>query len=344
MRRGHRCRKSWSWVTTSGTDPGPGPAATVDGMDAIEVHRLHKRYGDTVAADGVDLSVPAGSVVGLLGPNGAGKTTTVECVAGLRAPDSGTVRVLGLDPRRDRRAVRAVLGVQLQEAALHDMLTAAELVGLHRSLHRTGREPAELLDAVGLSAQAGTRFDRLSGGQAQRLSVALALVGAPRVVVLDELTTGLDPASRETVLDLVRDLAADGVAVLLVSHRMDEVERLCDRVLLLDAGRVVADATPAGLVAAAGLGEYIRFRTDAAFDRAALLALPGVTEISRVGHDVTVTGAGGLLGPVGAELVRQGVVATGLRAERPGLDEAFLALTGDRGREDRPATAGEVAA
>ncbi|MEJ8279912.1 ABC transporter ATP-binding protein [Pseudonocardia spirodelae] len=299
-------------------------------MDAIEVRGLRKRYGGTTAADGVDLTVPAGTVVGLLGPNGVGKTTTVECVAGLRTPDSGTVRVLGLDPRRDRRAVRAVLGVQLQEAALHDMLTAGELMALHRALHRTGRDPGGLLDAVGLGAQAGIRSDRLSGGQRQRLSVALALVGAPRVVVLDELTTGLDPASRETVLDLVRGLAAGGVAVLLVSHRMDEVERLCDRAVLLDAGRVVADASPDGLVAAAGLAPRVRFRTDAVVDRSALCALPGVDAVTRTGHEVAVTGRGELLGPVGAELVRQGVVATGLRAERPTLDDAFLALTGHR--------------
>ncbi|GAA1389004.1 ABC transporter ATP-binding protein [Pseudonocardia kongjuensis] len=299
-------------------------------MDAIEVHDLHKRYGDRVAVDDVGFTVRAGSVTGVLGPNGAGKTTTVECVAGLRRPDRGTVRVLGLDPWRDRRAVRAVLGVQLQEAALHDMLTTAELVRLHRALHRNGRDPAELIDAVGLTEQAGTRFDRLSGGQQQRLSVALALVGAPRVVILDELTTGLDPRSRDGILDVVRDLAADGVTVLLVTHRTDEIERLCDRVLLLDAGRVVSDSTPAGLVERAGLAQQVRFRTAGGFDRSALLGLPGVGEVHRVGEEVTVAGTGDLLGPVGAELVRQGVVATGLREERPSLDDAFLELTGRR--------------
>ncbi|MBP2367042.1 ABC transporter ATP-binding protein [Pseudonocardia parietis] len=299
-------------------------------MNAIEVHDLHKRYGDRVAVDGVGFTAAEGSVTGVLGPNGAGKTTTVECVAGLRRPDRGTVRVLGLDPRRDRRALRAVLGVQLQEAALHDMLTVAELVRLYRAMYREGTDPERLIVAVGLERQAGTRFDRLSGGQQQRLSVALALVGAPRVVILDELTTGLDPRSREDVLGLVRDLVTDGVTVLLVSHRMDEIERLCDRVLLLDDGHLVADASPAGLIAAAGLTERVRFRTAGGFDRPALLALSGVDGVTRVGEEVVVAGRGDLVGAVGAELVRQGVVATGLREERPTLDDAFLELTGRR--------------
>ncbi|MEQ3554284.1 ABC transporter ATP-binding protein [Pseudonocardia nematodicida] len=299
-------------------------------MNAIEVRGLRKRYGDRTAVDDVGFTVAAGSVTGVLGPNGAGKTTTVECVAGLRRPDGGTVRVLGLDPWRDRRAVRAVLGVQLQEAALHDMLTVTELVRLHRALHRDGHDPARLIDVVGLTEQAGTRFDRLSGGQQQRLSVALALVGRPRVVILDELTTGLDPRSRAEMLDLVQGMADDGVTVLLVSHRMDEIERLCDRVLLLDRGRVVADADPAGLVAAAGLGERVRFRASGDLDRDALRALPGVGSVVRTGAEFVLSGDGDLLGPIGAELVRQGVVATGLRIERPTLDDAFLELTGRR--------------
>ncbi|ANY08524.1 ABC transporter ATP-binding protein [Pseudonocardia sp. HH130630-07] len=297
-------------------------------MDAIEVHDLHKRYGDRTVVDGIGFGVPAGSVTGVLGPNGAGKTTTVECVAGLRRPDRGHVRVLGLDPRRDRRAVRAVLGVQLQAAALHDMLTAGELVRTHRALHRDGADPARLLAAVGLTDVAATRFDRLSGGQQQRLSVALALVGNPRVVILDELTTGLDPRSREEVLDLVRRLAASGTTVLLVTHRTDEIERLCDRVLLLDGGRVVADAAPAELVAAAGVAVRVRFRTTGPLDRPALRALPGVRALERVGEEIVVSGDGDLLGAVGPELVRQGVLATGLREQRPSLDDAFLALTG----------------
>lgn len=232
-------------------------------MEALEVHDLHKRYRrrrrgagppQTVAADGIGLTVAPGQVVGLLGRNGAGKTTTVEILAGLRRPDRGTVRVLGLDPRHDRRRVRTVLGVQLQESHLHSALTVRELVRLYRSFHRSGRDVEELIDAVGLTDVATTRFERLSGGQQQRTSIALALVGAPRAVVLDELTTGLDPAARRRMWALVESLRADGVAVLLVSHHMDEVERLCDRITILDAGRVVAQGSPDALIEQAGRG------------------------------------------------------------------------------------------
>lgn len=219
---------------------------------AILAEHLRKHYGTTTAVDDVSLRVEEGEVVGVLGVNGAGKTTTVELIAGLRRPDSGTVHVLGLDPQRERARVRQLLGVQLQDAYLHGALTVAELVGLYRSFYPRPRPAAELLDLVGLTEQRRVRFERLSGGQQQRLSIALALAGRPRVVVLDELTTGLDPRARRRMWETVEGLRADGVTVLLVSHTMEEVERLCDRVLLLDAGRVVATGTPAGLVAAAG--------------------------------------------------------------------------------------------
>ncbi|WP_423461977.1 ABC transporter ATP-binding protein [Promicromonospora sp. MS192] len=231
----------------SGSRPAPSrPRA------AIVAEHLHKRYRSTTALADVSLRVEQGEVVGVLGVNGAGKTTTVEMIAGLRRPDGGTVRVLGLDPQRDRGRVRQLLGVQLQDAFLHGALTVAELVGLYRSFYPDPRPAGELLDLVGLAGQRDVRFERLSGGQQQRLSIALALAGRPRVVVLDELTTGLDPRARRRMWATVEGLRDDGVAVLLVSHTMEEVERLCDRVVLLDAGRVVAVDTPAGLVATAG--------------------------------------------------------------------------------------------
>lgn len=219
---------------------------------AIEAKNLYKRYGEVIAVEDVSLSVAPGEVLGLLGANGAGKTTTIELIAGLRKPDRGTVRVLGHDPRRERAAVRRLLGVQLQEATLHGALTVAELLGLYRSFYPDPRPAAELLDLVDLREQAKTRFERLSGGQQQRLSIALALVGRPRVVILDELTTGLDPRARRRIWAGVEALADE--TVLLVSHAMDEVERLCDRVVLLDAGRIVAQGAPAGLVAQTGTG------------------------------------------------------------------------------------------
>lgn len=219
---------------------------------AIHAEHLHKRYGDTVAVDDVTLRVEVGEVLGVLGTNGAGKTTTVEMIAGLRKPDRGRVRVLGLDPRRDRARVRQVLGVQLQEADVHGALTVSELIGLYRSFYADPRPAGELVELVGLQEQRGVRFERLSGGQQQRLSIALALAGRPRVVVLDELTTGLDPRARRRMWTTIEDLRAEGITILLVSHAMEEVERLCDRVALLDAGRLVAVDTPAGLVARAG--------------------------------------------------------------------------------------------
>ncbi|MCP2262798.1 ABC transporter ATP-binding protein [Promicromonospora thailandica] len=230
----------------------PPTSAEPSGAPAIVAERLHKRYRGTTAVHDVSLRVHRGEIVGVLGVNGAGKTTTVEMIAGLRRPDGGTVRVLGLDPQRDRARVRQVLGVQLQDAYLHGALTVAELVGLYRSFYPHPRPAAELLGLVGLDGQRHVRFEKLSGGQQQRLSIALALAGAPRLVVLDELTTGLDPRARRRMWATVEGLRDDGVTVLLVSHAMEEVERLCDRVVLLDAGRVVATDTPAGLVARAG--------------------------------------------------------------------------------------------
>ena len=219
---------------------------------AVLVENLRKRYGGTVAVDDLSLRVDTGEVFGVLGTNGAGKTTTVEIIAGLRQPDRGRVSVLGLDPRRSRARVRQVLGVQLQQATLHGALTVAELIALYRSFYPDPRPAEELLDLVGLAEQRGIRFEALSGGQQQRLSIALALAGRPRVVVLDELTTGLDPRARRRMWTSIEQLRAEGVTVVLVSHSMAEVERLCNRVALLDAGRVVALGTPAELVARAG--------------------------------------------------------------------------------------------
>ncbi|PZG20041.1 ABC transporter ATP-binding protein [Micromonospora craterilacus] len=219
---------------------------------AILAENLAKSYGRTRAVAGVSLRVGVGEVVGVLGTNGAGKTTTVEMIAGLRTPDRGRVRVLGIDPRHDRARLRQVLGVQLQHAHLHNALRVTELVDLYRSFYPDPRSSDELLDLVDLTAQRRTIFDNLSGGQQHRLSIALALAGRPRVTILDELTTGLDPKARRRMWGTIEQLKAEGVSILLVSHAMEEVERLCDRVAVLDAGRVVALATPAGLVAQAG--------------------------------------------------------------------------------------------
>ncbi|MFD6896519.1 ABC transporter ATP-binding protein [Rhodococcus sp. NPDC060086] len=224
---------------------------TTDSRPAIQADHLHKRYGDRVAVDDVSFTLGVGETLGIVGANGAGKTTTVEMVAGLRKPDGGRVRVLGLDPHRDRAQLRQILGVQLQQSTLHGSLTVAELVGLYRTFYPKPVPAGELLEMVGLTEQRDVRFEKLSGGQQQRLSIALALVGQPRVVILDELTTGLDPRARRQIWKTIERLRDDDVAVLLVSHAMEEVEHLCDRVALLDAGNIVALDTPSGLVARA---------------------------------------------------------------------------------------------
>lgn len=219
---------------------------------AVEIENLAKRYKSTTAVDDISLHVLRGETLGILGTNGAGKTTTVELIAGLRRPDSGRITVMGLDPVRDEATLRQVLGVQLQEGYLHGALTVNELLELYRSFYPEPRSREELLKLVDLQDKADKRFEKLSGGQQQRVSVALALVGRPRVLILDELTTGLDPAARRRMWRTIEQLRAEGVTILLVSHAMDEVERLCDRIVLLDSGRVLTTGTPAEVVTAAG--------------------------------------------------------------------------------------------
>lgn len=296
-------------------------------MPVIEVRELHKRYGEKVAVADVSFAVERGEIFGILGPNGAGKTTTVECVAGLRARDAGAVDVLGLDPRRDRDALRRVVGVQLQESLLPDRITVTEALELYASFYPDPADWRELVDRLGLGDRLRTQYRRLSGGQKQRLSVALALIGRPRVAILDELTTGLDPQARRDIWDLVEQIRADGVTVLLVTHFMAEAERLCDRVALIDAGRVVALDTPAALASTVDAEQRIKFHPSRPVDDATLSALPDVTSVSRNGRDLLVTGTGNVLASVVGALASAGVVAERLRVEQAGLDEAYLALT-----------------
>lgn len=220
-------------------------------MPIIEVNNLHKRYGDTVAVDDVSFAVDKGEIFGILGPNGAGKTTTVESIEGVRTPDGGTVTVLGLDPRRDRTELRQRVGVQLQHSELPDRIKVWEALELYASFYRDPVDWERLMEDLGISGKRNTAFKKLSGGQQQRLSIALALVGNPEVAVLDELTTGLDPHARREVWRLIKGIRDRGVTVVLVTHFMEEAERLCDRVAVIDSGRVAAIDTPAGLVAQA---------------------------------------------------------------------------------------------
>ncbi|MFI7454567.1 ABC transporter ATP-binding protein [Nonomuraea sp. NPDC049714] len=297
-------------------------------MNVIEVENLHKRYPNHVAVDDVSFEVRAGEIFGILGPNGAGKTTTVECVSGIRAPDGGKVRVTGIDPSRDRAALRRVLGAQLQSAALPEKIKVWEAMDLYASFYPEPADWQALLEQVGLSAKRDTAFAKLSGGQRQRLSVALALVGKPRIAVLDELTTGLDPQARRDTWELVESVRDSGVTIVLVTHFMEEAERLCDRIALIDAGRVVATDSPAGLIARVGAEQRVRFRPSAPVADSVLTELPGVTDVSHSGDQVTVSGTGNLAHVVTLALAQKQIVPGDLRIEQASLDDAFLALTG----------------
>ncbi|MGH8774342.1 MAG: ABC transporter ATP-binding protein [Jiangellaceae bacterium] len=309
-------------------------------MPVIEVTNLHKRYGDTVAVADVSFTVERGEIFGILGPNGAGKTTTVESISGLRTPDSGELTVLGLDPRRDGVQLRQRVGVQLQESSLPDKLKVWEALDLYASFYPEPADWEKLIVDLGLVGKRDTPYAKLSGGQKQRLSIALALVGNPEIAILDELTTGLDPQARRDTWALIEGIRDRGVTVVLVTHFMEEAERLCDRLALIDGGKVVAIDTPAGLVERTDDEQRIRFRPSEPVDEAMLAALPAVRDVSRAGSQLVVTGTGNVLAAVVGLLARHQIIARELRVEQASLDDAFVALTGrtldaDDNMEDR---------
>ncbi len=306
-------------------------------MNVIEVTDLRKHYGSRQAVDGVSFAVEEGEIFGILGPNGAGKTTTVESIAGLRTPDSGTISVLGLDPRRDRERLRTLVGVQLQESELPERISVREAVELFASFYPDPADPRELIGDLGLDDQRGTAYKNLSGGQKQRLSIALALVGRPKVAILDELSTGLDPQARRETWHLIESIRDRGVTILLVTHLMEEAERLADRVAVFGAGRVIALDTPAGIVSMVDPEQRLRFRPSVPIEDRLLTDLPEVRRVERSGPIVTVTGTGNLIQAVTSVLARQQIVANDLRVEQANLDDAFIALTGRLAR-----TAGEL--
>lgn len=300
----------------------------------IEVRGLRKNYGDKQVVRGVDFEVAEGEIFGILGPNGAGKTTIVECIGGLRTRDGGHIRVAGFDPADEVRELREALGIQLQESRLPDKQTVGEVMRLYSSFYESPRDWRELLERLDMRVNERTYFARLSGGQKQRLSVALALIGNPKVAILDELTTGLDPSARREVWGLLEDLKDTGVTLLLVSHFMEEAERLCDRVAVIDAGRVVALDTPAELAAAVHADQRMSFVPTASVDVAALTALPDVHHIERNGERVVVTGTDNVAAAVIIALHERGVTCRKLRVDQPSLDDAFLALTAETATSD----------
>ncbi len=299
---------------------------------AIEVKSLAKSYGRLKAVDGISFTVGAGEIFGMVGPNGAGKTTTIECLEGMRSPDSGEIRVLGLDPRKDGRELRERIGVQLQQSSLPDDMKVWEALDLFSSYYRKPAPWQPLLDRLEITDKRNVRFSKLSGGQKQRLFIALALVNDPELVFLDELTTGLDPHARRSMWDLVRSIRERGKTVFLTTHYMEEAEHLCDRVLVIDHGRIVALDSPANLVS--GLESEIRilFTAGPGFDPASLEGLPGVSRVERTGERVIVTGRGDrLIAVVVNALDARGVRFRDLRTEQPDLEDVFLALTAESG-------------
>jgi len=300
----------------------------VAGRPAIEIAHLRKTYGTLAAVDDVSFSVADGEIFGILGPNGAGKTTTVECAIGLRSPDAGTIRLMGLDPHADRDEVHQIVGVQLQAGALPPKLRVGEILRMYRSFYRDPADVGELTEALGLAAKRNDYYRSLSGGQRQRLSVALALIGQPKIAVLDEMTTGLDPQARRDAWELIENIRDRGVTIVLVTHFMEEAERLCDRVALIDNGHLVALDTPASLAARARGGKTVRFLPSAPFDDGLLTELPEVTRVEHQGQHVIVTGTGELVNAVLLSLAAAGVTARDVELDSSNLDDAFVKLTG----------------
>src|ERR1700728_949601 len=305
-----------------------GGTSLAAGTPAVEVTHLRKSYGSVVAVDDVSFSVAEGEIFGILGPNGAGKTTTVECAIGLRSPDSGTIRLMGIDPQADPARLHEITGAPLQSGAFPAKLRVGEIIHMYQSFYRHPADPGELAAALGLADKRKSYYRSLSGGQQQRLSVVLALIGAPKIAVLDEMTTGLDPQARRDAWELIEHARDPGTTVLLVTHFMEEAERLCDRVALIDSGRIVALDTPAGLAARAMGGKTVRFLPSAPFDESLLPGRPEVTAIEHDGRHIVVTGTGELATAVIVAMHTAGVEAQDVRIDASTLEDAFVRLTG----------------
>lgn len=322
----------------------------VENRTAISVAGLRKRYKDVTAVDGISFQIEAGEIFGMVGPNGSGKTTTIECIEGLRQPDEGKISVLDLDPFEDLYELRERTGIQLQAANLPRRMRVGEALELFASFYRQPTDWRPLMESLGLAEKERVYFSQLSGGQQQRLFVALALVNKPEVVFLDELTTGLDPRARHKIWDLVREIRDQGATVFLTTHYMDEAERLCDRVGIIDQGRMIALDTPDQLVQRLGMATRISFRvnggsrrgkngrgkeTPTGFDEAKVGVLEGVQRVERQGDQVILYGQGAqLIGAVVNTLETEGIAFNNLRSDAANLEDVFLALTGRQLRTD----------
>jgi len=298
----------------------------------ISVSHLRKTYGKTVAVADISLDIEEGEIFGLLGPNGAGKTTTVECFQSLRRPDSGQINIAGLDGIHNARAVKQLIGSQLQESALPDRIKVWEALELFASVSANAADWRLLLDQWGLSEKRQANFSSLSGGQRQRLFIALALVNNPKVVFLDEMTTGLDPAARRVAWGLIKSVREKGTTVVLVTHFMDEAETLCDRVAVVNHGRIIASDTPRGLINQHAGEVRVTFTSDLT-DMPWLKSVSGVTNVTVSGKQVVVEGSGAILARTAIELSKHGIIPADLRLQQSSLEEVFLKLTGKSAEE-----------
>ena len=302
-------------------------------MATIEVQDLRRTYSDVVAVDGISFDVAEGEIFGFVGPNGAGKTTTIECVEGLRRPSSGKVRLLGMDPFTERLAVAERIGVQLQESALPPRMRVGEALTLFGAFYQRRAGIDDLLAQLGLTDKRDTAFAKLSGGQKQRLFIALALINQPEVVFFDELTTGLDPQARRSMWDLVRGIRDRGATILLTTHYMEEAEQLCDRVMIVDRGKIVALDTPAALIGRLGGEQRIVFDLPGRQDVGNLSTLATVSRVEQSNGQVLVFGHGDrFASSVVNALEDAGVSFLDLRTEQPSLEDVFLSLTGSEMR------------
>jgi len=316
-------------VLVTGTPSSPAAAS------AVEVSSLRVRYGELLAVDGLDLTAERGEVVALLGPNGAGKTTAVETVEGYRRPSGGSVRVLGLDPVSDHKALARHVGVMLQRGGVYPGMGPREALRLFASYYPSPEPPDELLELVGLASVARTPWRRLSGGEQQRLALALAIVGRPQVAFLDEPTAGVDPEGRQAVRSVIRGLRSSGACVVLTTHELEEAERLADKLFVVDHGRLLASGTLAELAALAG-PEEVRWSTAPAVDTSELAHRLGapVRETAPGEYSAATPGGPGAVALVAGWLAERGLPLSGLRAGRASLEDVYLRLTRSSGSDD----------
>ena len=302
---------------------------------AISAADVTKRYGDLTAVDGVSLEVSPGEIFGIIGPNGAGKTTFMECLEGLRRPTSGDISVLGEDPSHPTRQWHERIGVQLQTAALPPKITVNEAMALFASMYTDPADPGKLLEELGIAAKGRSYVDKLSGGQRQRVFIALALLGKPELVFLDEVTTALDPQARLAMWDVVRSIRQGGATVVMTTHYMEEAEALCDRVAVIDSGRLIALDTVPGLIASIAQGTKVQLRTSRQIAPNVLEGIDGISDVTIAGTSVSMLWSGTGIPQAAVEAIEAtDTTVANIQTSSPGLEDVFLALTGRDMRQE----------